>query len=89
MLLSDETVEQLRGFLQGDAQFSEFYAWLISAQDDTDLSDPERDALRELRLLLLEIDEGQRPRRDAEVWALSALAALPRRIRTDLVAKTS
>ena len=77
MLFSAETLDQLRGFLYGRVDFSDFCAWVISAIDDSDLPDAERTALAELRLLLLEYDESLRSIEDARTWITDLLAKAP------------
>ena len=74
MLFSSETTQQLRGFLTNTENLATFYAWVISAADDADLPQPERDAMGLLRLLVLESDEGLRPLGNARDWVAHALA---------------
>lgn len=72
MNLSQETTRQLLGFGMGVVSPAELEGWVIGAQDDEQFLLLERDALRDLRLMLLECGEGQREMRDvqATAWAL-------------------
>ncbi len=72
MNLSQETTRQLLGFGMGVVSPAELDGWVIGAQDDEQFLLLERDALRELRLMLLECGEGQREVLDvrARAWAL-------------------
>ena len=72
MNLSQETTRQLFGFGVGVLSPAELEQWVVGAQDDEQFLLLERDALRDLRLMLLECGEGQREVRDvqARAWAL-------------------
>lgn len=59
-LLTQETTRQLLGFGMGVLPTADFEEWVIAVQDDEMFPETERDALGQLRLLLLECDEGQR-----------------------------
>ena len=53
----------------------EFEEWVVSILDDDSLSEEERDALWEIRLLLIEAGEGLRPIEDARERAGQLLSA--------------
>ena len=73
MILTQESTRKLQEFLEGDLAPGAFGEWITSAEGDDQLIDFERDALGQLRLLLLEYSEDLRPLEEVRVVAASLL----------------
>ena len=74
MALFVETADTIASFLAKNMTAEEFEAWIVSILDEDSLSDNERDALWEIRLLLVEAGEGLRPAEEARSRAAELLA---------------
>jgi hypothetical protein len=75
VVLRSETESSLHDFLKGNISPEDFEGWLISYLDE--VPGAERDALWEMRLLLVEFGEGLRPLEDAKDHARLLLADNP------------
>ena len=73
MTLQQETSRQLKSFLDDEQDAESLEAWILTNEEEEDSSDEEREALLELRLMLLESGEGSRPLDDAKAVAARLL----------------
>ena len=73
VLLRSETESALGDFLEGSVSAQDLEGWLISYLDD-EAAESEREALWEMRLLLLEYGERIRPLDDAKDCAKRLIA---------------
>lgn len=74
-MLSPETQAVLNQYLRGEISNSEIADWLTGAEYDESLSTEERDTLASIRLIVIEVKEGQREPGDI-VSAVAELLAL-------------
>ncbi len=72
-LLTQETTRQLLGFGMGVLPAEDLEEWVIAAQDDEMFPETEREALGQLRLLLVECGEGQRDLDEVQAFAWGLL----------------
>lgn len=58
--LTQESREQLQRYVKGDLSNAELAEWLTAAEYDLELPQDERDALAQISLVLVEVEEGRR-----------------------------
>ena len=75
MILSNETIEALQGFVVGTISAPDFGEWIIAAESDDNVLDRELEALGLLRLLLIEYGEGLRAVGEVQLAASDMLAS--------------
>ncbi len=73
MILSNETIETLQGFVVGTISASDFGEWIIAAESDDSIVDRELEGLGLLRLLLIEYGEGLRGVGEVQLAAVDML----------------
>ena len=59
-VLSPETRAELKRYVQGELSNDQLDDWLTGAEYDPELSQAERDALAQIRLVVIEVEEGRR-----------------------------
>lgn len=74
MAIRVETAMAIEAFVSGRASAEDLESWILEIEDDDSFSVDERDSLTRLRLLLLEVGEGQRPLSSAVVEAWQMLS---------------
>jgi hypothetical protein len=72
--LDSGTKLMLQAYVNGRISNRELSEWLVAAEYDEELSERERDSLAQLRLIVLEAEEGSRPA-DEILQAVSAMLA--------------
>ncbi len=62
--LSHETKTVLKRYIDGSLSNAELTEWLVGAEYDDELPPAERDELAGVRLIVIEVEEGERPKEE-------------------------